>query len=458
MRIANSIVRVKNAVMRKFVSGVLSAVGPSGWFPLIREPYSGAWQRNDPLAVDTALSFYAVFACHTLIAGDTAKLGFKLKRKTEEGIWQEVNSPTYSKILKKPNRFQTHIQFKEYWMNSKLSHGNTYVLKERNREGVVVALYVLDPTRVTVLVAPDGGVYYQLGEDSLNSLNAAVIVPSSEIIHDRFNCLFHPLVGISPLFAACLSAQLGMELQQDSKNFFKNGSRPSGILTAPGSISDAVANRLKSDWQSNYAGENSGKVAVLGDNLKFEPMRSTAVDSQLAEQLKLSAEVVCSVYHVPLFKANIGNIPGDVKVENLNQIYYSDCLQRHFEDMEACLDEGLGIPETYSIELDVEGLLRMDTQGFFEMLGSGVKNSLLQIDEARKKINYGSVEGGASIYMQQQNYSLAALAKRDAKDDPFAKDGKTAAEKEEVKPEETSEEDQEQTAKLLALFLQKELS
>ena len=47
-------------------------------------------------------------------------------------------------------------------MTSKLIHGNTYVLKQRDRRGVVVANYILDPTRVKPLVSADGGVYYEI--------------------------------------------------------------------------------------------------------------------------------------------------------------------------------------------------------------------------------------------------------------------------------------------------------
>ena len=41
-------------------------------------------------------------------------------------------------------------------------------------------------------------------------------------------------------------------------------------------------------------------------------------------------------------------------------------------------------------------------------------------NEARAAENMQPVAGGDSPYLQQQNYSLAALAKRDAKPDPFA--------------------------------------
>ena len=121
----------------------------------------GAWQRNvPPISVDTALTYSAVFRCISLISSDIAKMRVKLVRLTEAGVWEETENPAFSPVLRKPNRWQTHIQFFSNWVESKLVFGNAYILKERDARNVVTRLYVLDPQRVTVLVAPDSSVYY----------------------------------------------------------------------------------------------------------------------------------------------------------------------------------------------------------------------------------------------------------------------------------------------------------
>ena len=124
---------------------------------MIRESFAGAWQENKEISVDTALSYHAVYTCITLIANDIGKLRIKLvQQDPTTGVWAETASPAFSPVLRKPNRYQNHIQFKEYWMMSKLSRGNTYVLKQRDARGIVTALYILDPMRVRPLVSPDG--------------------------------------------------------------------------------------------------------------------------------------------------------------------------------------------------------------------------------------------------------------------------------------------------------------
>jgi HK97 family phage portal protein len=407
-----------------------SSSGRGGWFPIIREPYTGAWQENAEIASPTALSSAAVFACVTLIAQDIAKMRLRLVQKDSEGIWHEAQNPAFSPVLRKPNRYQTILKFIEQWITSKLIHGNTYVLKERDQRGIVRAMYVLDPTRVTPLVAPDGAVYYELRRDDLAGLGpeatagttGAVTVPASEIMHDLMVALFHPLIGVSPLYACGLSALQGLTIQQTSNKFFAGGSNPGGVLTAPGAISDDTAKRLKDYWDTNFTGANVGKVAVLGDGLKYEAMTVTAADAQLIDQLKWTSETVCACYHVPAFMIGVGPPPPFANVEPMLQQYHAQCIQALVTSCELTLDEGLGIAGTdYGTEFDIDDLIWMDTATKTKAAADAIGSGAMAPNEARAKyFGLGSVKGGQTPYMQQQNYSLAALDDRD-RDQPFAK-------------------------------------
>jgi len=388
-----------------------------GWYRIF-EAHTGNWQRNITVDYTTVTTFHAIFACRTLLASDFAKLGVSLVKKDADGIWEETTNPSYSPVLRKPNRFQNRIQYWENYLLSKLGSGNTYVLKERDGSRKVKALYVLDPCRVTPLVADDGSVYYRLKTDNLAGVGVEVVVPASEIIHDRYNCLYHPLVGLSPIVACGVAATQGMAIQNNQTNFFNNSSMPGGILVAPGNISNETALRLKTAWDTKYTGENRGKVAVLGDGLKFEKIGSSAYESQLIDQLKWTAEVCCSVHHVPGYKVGVGQVPQATSVQSLNLEYYSQGLQRLIEDAELCLDEGLGLSEDLGIQFDIDNLLRMDTVSQIEALDKA--KNIMKLNEQRKRMNLPRLPvGGDTVYRQQQDFSVEALAKRDAKEDPF---------------------------------------
>ena len=141
----------------------------------------------------------------------------------------------------------------------------------------------------------------------------------------------------------------------------------------------------------------------------------------MIEQLKWTAENVCSTYHVPPYKIGVGAQPTYNNVQSLNVEYYSQCLQSLLEDAESCLDDGLGLGEQYDlgVEFDIDNLLRMDTASQADATTKLVGGSILTPNEGRKRFNQKPLEGGDTVYMQQQNYSLEALAKRDAQEDPF---------------------------------------
>src|SRR5204863_17056 len=180
-----------------------------GWWPIIREPYTGAWQQNVEVRLDSVLTFTPLFRCIALISSDIAKMRLKLVSQGDDGIWSETDSAAFSPVIRKPNDFQNRIQFFANWMESKLIYGNTYVLK------------------------------------------------------------------------------------------------------------------LKDAWSSNYSGVNFGKVAVVGDGLKYEPMATKAVDAQLVDQAKWSAEQVGMAFGVPPYKLGVGPIPTNNNVEALDSQYYS---------------------------------------------------------------------------------------------------------------------------------------
>lgn len=397
-----------------------------GWFPLIREAFSGAWQRNIELRAENVLTHGIVFACITLIASDIAKLWISLVEKDENGIWTETESAAFSPVLRRPNHYQNRIQFVMQWILSKLIHGNAYILKERDRRGVVTALYLLDPQRVKPLVAPDGSVYYQLDRDDLSGLpDGLEAIPARELIHDIMYAPYHPLCGISPISACGLAAMQGLRIQHQSSKLFANNSMLSGILTAPGVISTETAERLENHWAANYAGEQAaGKVAVLGDGLKFEPMTMTAVDAQLIDQLKWTGETICACFHVPGWKVGVTPMPAYGNVQAANIDYYSQALQILIESLELCLDEGLELANVadreLGVELDVDALLRMDSLTATEVEAKAIGAGYKTPNESRKRFDLKPVEGGDACYLQQQNYSLAALNKRDQMGPPLA--------------------------------------
>lgn len=387
-----------------------------GWRRIL-EPFSGAWQRNIEEKRGDLLTYPTLYACISRIASDIGKLPFTLQQRLESGVSKETTNAAYSPVLAKPNGFQTQGQFREYWMIAKLTHGNTYALKRRDARQVVVGLYILDSCRVQPMVSDAGEVYYQLYTDPLNTLPdgypaAGLIVPASEIIHDRCMTLHHPLIGIPPLAAAYWPALKNMKIMRSATEFFANNAQPGGLLTAPAGMSDEDAKDVKAYWDTNFTGTNSGRVAIIGADMKFTPFAMKSIDSQMVEQMRYSDEQICQPFGVPPFKVGIGTIPSGLGVDGVNQMYYQDALQTHIEHMEALLNDGLKISLPLSVELDLAPLLRMDEAKRAEVETKLVGGKIKTPDEARARFNMAPTPGGGTLWGQQQDYPLGMLEDR----------------------------------------------
>lgn len=391
----------------------------NAWYRIL-ESYTGAWQANVTVDLPQVVANPVVFACITRIASDISQMPSGLQ-VLANGIWEDTANPAFSPVLRRPNNYQNQQQFKETWALSKLYRGNTYVLKVRDNRNVVASEYVLAPDRVTPLVADDGSVWYRLRCDNMagGELTEDVTVPASEIIHDRYNCLYHPLVGLSPLFAAGVEAMKQLAVQNSSTQFFNNKSQPGGILTAPGSISDETAARLKEAWDTKFTGANAGKIAVVGDGLKYEPITMTAQESQLIEQLNWGSTAICAAFQMQPFMAGFGPLPQNSSVESITSLYYTLCLKQYVTAMEACQTDGLGLGSDMRVSLDENSLLRMDKSALYKSISDGIRGGFLTPNEGRKMDNRRPIKGGDTVYLQEQDHSLQALAERDQGPYPF---------------------------------------
>lgn len=401
--------------------GVSYFLGP------ILEAFGGAWSRHVVAeSTENLLRFSAVYACVSRISQDIGVLRpMLMERQGNISVEVEPGASPFQKLLQRPNAYMTWVQFLSYWMVCKLLHGNAYAIidwdnRGGEKRGIASAIYPVDPRLVRPMVASDGEVLYSFSGDQLARIpTGAAALPAEDVIHDRMNCLWHPLVGVAPIYACGASATQGVRIQNNSATFFQNMSRPSGHLSHPGTVTEEQLKLMKQQFEDGFSGGNLGRLMVTGGGAKYEPMTIPAEQAQLIEQLRWTVEDVARCFHVPLHKVQAGAAPSFSNIGALNQGYYDDCLRMHIESLEVLLTQSLMLPNRYSIELDLSGLLRMDPKTRAETMDTLVKAGILAPNEGRAREGLHPVEGGNSPMIQVQNYSLAALAKRDAQDDPF---------------------------------------
>jgi HK97 family phage portal protein len=292
---------------------------------------------------------------------------------------------------------------------SKLLHGNTYVLKGRDDRGVVNTLYVLDPGRVKVLVAPDGSVYYELqGNDLAGVASDAqpIVLPAREIIHDRFNCVFHPLMGIPPLYAISGAVTQAQAIQASSTTFFAKGGRPAGVLIAPTKLDDASAARIK----ERIANFKTGEILIAELGMKYESIDANAADQQLIAQLGWTEEKVAAVYRMPISILNSSKQPPYANAEASQLQYKSQCLEPHLNSLAATLAAGLELPLYLTLEFDDTLLIWMDTATRTTAAKNAIVSGLSPNEVRATYYGVGPVKGGDLPFLQMQNQPIDVLA------------------------------------------------
>ena len=141
-----------------------------------------------------------------------------------------------------------------------------------------------------------------------------------------------------------------------------------------------------------------------------------AVDAQLIDQLSWTGEMICASITCPRYMAGIGPPPPYANVEPLLQLYYSQGLQRLLVSAEQVIDAGLEFPrQTLGTEFDIDDLIWMNaetrTKAAHEAIALGRHGAGMKRDA--RTFSLPPVPGGDSPNVQQQYYSLEALAERD---------------------------------------------
>jgi HK97 family phage portal protein len=392
-------------------STALEAVGERGTWVSIWDWRPGAWQQNDPFSstdgvaegADTAI----VYACLRRIAGDIGKMGACIKR-LKDGIWAEGDHQVWSRLIRRPNRFQTWGLFIKSWVYSLLLDGNAYVVKLYGADGILAELVVLDPTVCKPHVAPDTGeIFYHVSGDSLARVQDTMYILASDIIHHPYLALSHPLIGTSPLARAITASRARQGIVANSADLTANGAVPPIVLTVPEGMPADKMKAIADKWRQMP----KHRAAVLDAAIKVEQLTAKYVDSQAAEIAELSGIDVCAAFDVPPWKVGLEPAPSG-NIEDRQITYYQDSLQWIVEDIEELLDHGLALPSDTALEFDETNLLRLDSKTRAEvdaLLLKGIKTP----NEARRGWNLPKTVGGDDVYLQQQNYSLSALHKRD---------------------------------------------
>ncbi|GEP65783.1 hypothetical protein CBE01nite_35510 [Clostridium beijerinckii] len=359
----------------------------------------------------TSASYYA---CMQIRCNAIAKLPIKLMQETEKGANKAVDHNLYKLLKKRPNPFTNAHDFLWATEFQRLEHGNSFWVMGNDIKGNITALYLLDSTRVQIIVDNTGildkknAVYYLYSDSKKGEL----LYTSDNIVHFK-NFSMDGLKGTS--IKKYISDVIANEQYSNKilKDRYKNGLMDPIIVQYIGDLNDAKQQKIKKKFADMGGAKNAGKVVPIPTDFKVEQLETKLVNSQFFQLQGLTTRHIANAFGVKGFQLNDMEKSTYNNIEQQNKAFYSDTLQNTLTTYEQEMDyklltEDEQDKEGYYWQFNVDSILRSDLASRTASYVAGINNSYMTIAEVRKKENLSYIEGtdqlivgnGASIFLK----------------------------------------------------------
>lgn len=343
---------------------------------------------------DTAMQISAVWACVRLLAETVASLPLTVYRKTPAGR-EEAPDHWFAKLMRRPNQYQTKIEFLETMMLNLALHGNCYARKEVIA-GRVRALMPLMASQVETHLMPDGSVVYLY-----TSSGQVTALSSDSVWHVKL--YGNAIVGKSPLAFGRNMLGIAQASEMATSKVYASGGKRSGVLTLDKLLTPEQRTAIRQNFAGLTTGDDS-RLLVLEMGMKFDPISMSPQDIELLASRRFQIEEICRWFGVPSVLVNDtqGSTTWGSGIEQLVAGFYKLNLRPYLERFEASIEAHLwgGGDEQYEVEFDFEGLLRADLKSRLEGYRTAIAGSILTPNEVREIEGWSRIDGGDSLLSQ----------------------------------------------------------
>lgn len=380
----------------------LSMRQPQDWDGIVSSPDAG-----ETVTAQSALSLSAVWACVNLLSGTISSLPLMVYRVDAKGNRVvDPAHPLYRLLHDSPNYDQTAVDFWDYINSSIELWGNGYARKVRSA-GRIVGLMPINPAWVNVRRLSNGKIEYRWTQDGKQFVET-----DESVLHIR-GFGGEPLGGMSTLHFARQAFGLARATDRAAGETFKNGMRPSGVLTFEKWLSAEQRELAEKKMVEKFVGAvNAGRPMVLEGGTKWEQLTIDPEDAQMLQSRAFSVEEICRFFGVPPFM--VGHTEKTTSwgtgLEQQTLGFQKFTLRRRLKRIEQALEKQLLTAAERAagiiIEFSLEGLLRGDSKARAEFYASALMNGWTTINEVRALENLPPVAGGDVPRMQSQNIPI----------------------------------------------------
>lgn len=364
------------------------------------------------LSPEEALKVVACYACVRVISEQVAALPLNVYRKTEAGR-EKLESDLYRLLNVEPNPFMTAYNFWRVMMVNLLLTGHAYAeIRRRRSDKAPIELWPIPSKYVERRQKKTGEPVYivRVQEGDTGAVREVKIAYGNMLelvgLSQDGHTAFKPLV----LLAGCL----GLSNQADAyaREYYENGSHPSGIITYPGVLRGEKRDEFKKDLKDKYSGLGKRhRVMLLEEGMNYIRLAAPMTDGQTAETRKTQVIEVARFFNVPPHKimemdrATWGNI------EELNISWINDTLLPHLVNVRQAVMQSLLFSfekkEGMYVEHDLNTLLRGRIGDRYQAYALARQWGWMSVNDVRRRENMTEIGTQGDLYLTPLNMSSA---------------------------------------------------
>lgn len=392
--VAAAIENVATEIQASF-GGLQDISADDGW--LVRAIAGGKSKAGVPVSEWSALSNTAVWACVTLIADVIAMLPIDVFRRQGKKSLAQDDHPVALLLAGSANEDMGASSMVRTLQMHTLLWGNGYAEIERTRGGQVAGLWPLLPDRTRPQVDFPNNLRRLQYVSTIQQGRSVTLAPA-DVVH-LMGYSFDGICGMSPIWVARNAIGLGLAMEEFGSKYFANDAKSGGFLMHPGKLNEKAKGNITESFHNQTGGENSHKVKVLEEGLKYIPTSNTPEESQFVGSRELQLAEVARIYRVSLVLLNSlqGSTVWGTGIEQLMIGFVTWTLGPWIDRWEEELGRKLLTEDErkagFYIKFNLNALLRGDMAARSVFYKAGITDGWLTRNEVRGKEDLNSLPG-----------------------------------------------------------------
>jgi phage portal protein BeeE len=365
-----------------------------------------------------AMSYAPVWYAVNKISGHMGQLPLVLHRGLERGAERATDDYRYMLCKKRPNYYQTPMQFKQSLQANCLMYGNGFAWIRRagtTANSRILDLLPLDSAKMAIVMWQGEKWYlYDSHKDEpirkyrdidmpadpdIPGSGGLMVIADSEMCH--FPGLgFDGFAGFSLWKIANDNWAIGIAADKLVKSGFDKGFRSSMLLEAPANMfrDEKQAREFLEGFRKQHGGpDQNGNIGLLREGIKANVVSMNSRDAEINDSRQFSREDVALWFSIETILGDDSTSYNGIEQRTL--AYLSNCLAKWLKTWEEELDRKLltereQAADVLYFKFHDRALLRTDYSTTINSLSTGINARIYSPNEARELLDLNPYEGG----------------------------------------------------------------